>query len=360
MSATAFKYDLFFEVSPDLLCIAGYDGYFKKINAAVSNLLGYTMEELYASPINDFVHPDDKQITSAVRNELIKSRPLNNFENRYITKDGKTVWLAWTSLPVEEEGLIFAIAKNVTHKKKLEVERNLMLANLTRINQDLKQLNYTASHDLRSPVNNLLSIFKLIDSSHITDPTTAKLINYLKLSGDKLKQTLNNYVDVLTEKQEEHTGIEEVSLSESLHNVLFSIGGLIDAAQAIVHSDFSQTELIRFNRANLESVFLNLITNSIKYARPGFPPHISIEATEVLTAQVITYTDNGQGIDLEKVNGKLFGFRQRFHDNSDSKGIGLYLVHSHITGAGGTIKVDSKVDEGTRFTITLPKADAAA
>lgn len=83
MNGSDFKYELFFELSPDLLCIAGYDGYFKKINPAVANLLGYTMEELYARPINDFVFCADKRSTQQVRTELIKSTPLFHFENRY-------------------------------------------------------------------------------------------------------------------------------------------------------------------------------------------------------------------------------------------------------------------------------------
>src|SRR5688572_2995995 len=101
MSEPNFRYDLFFELSPDLLCIAGFDGYFKKINEAVSKTLGYSPEELYARPINDFVHPDHKQLTAKVRAELYRSKPLLNFENKYLTKNGETVWLSWTSLAVE-------------------------------------------------------------------------------------------------------------------------------------------------------------------------------------------------------------------------------------------------------------------
>ena len=116
------QFDLayFFELSPDLLCIAGYDGYFKKINPAVSKTLGYSNEELFASPINSFVHPGDQEITSKNRQSLTENFPLHNFENRYVTKTGETVWLSWTSMPIERDKLIFAIAKIVIYKKKLE------------------------------------------------------------------------------------------------------------------------------------------------------------------------------------------------------------------------------------------------
>ena len=138
--SASFYYELFFELSPDLLCIAGFDGYFRKINPAVSKLLGYSIQELYSRPINDFVFEEDREITVKVRNELTKAKPLSNFENRYLTKSGEIIWLSWTSLPVESEQIVFAIAKNITHKKKLEAERNIILSNLTQANEDLKQL----------------------------------------------------------------------------------------------------------------------------------------------------------------------------------------------------------------------------
>ncbi|MEO5912123.1 MAG: PAS domain-containing protein [Pelobium sp.] len=116
------QFDLayFFELSPDLLCIAGYDGYFKKINPAVSKTLGYSEEELFASPISSFIHPDDRKITSQNREKLIEDVPLLNFENRYLTKTGETVWLSWTSMPIKRDKIVFAIAKIVIYKKKLE------------------------------------------------------------------------------------------------------------------------------------------------------------------------------------------------------------------------------------------------
>ncbi|CAN5781208.1 hypothetical protein BH11BAC7_BH11BAC7_19020 [soil metagenome] len=348
-----FKYDLFFELSPDLLCIAGYDGYFKKVNPAVSKLLGYSMEELYSRPINDFIFHEDTEITSKMRDQLTKSRPLLNFENRYITKTGEIVWLSWTSHPVDSEQMVFAIAKHVTHKKNQDAERNALLADLTRANKDLKELTYTTSHDLRSPVNNLLSLFSMLDISKISDKDTLQIISILKLAGDKLKNTLNNYVDVLSEKHKVHSNSEEVDLAETLESVLNSIGSLTHTSKANIKVDFSNVSKIQFNRSYLESIFLNLLTNSIKYARPDTNPEISIYTESANGIKRLVITDNGLGFDMEKVKDKIFSLHQKFHNHVDSKGIGLYLVYSHVTNLGGQIHVESKINEGTKFIISF-------
>ncbi len=122
-----FDLDLFFNLTPDLVCIAGYDGFFKKINAAVSKTLEYTDEELMGRLISSFVHEDDRAITAKTRNQIIirDNKPLIDFENRYITKSGKIVWLAWTSIPIESDQLVFAIAKNITARKKLEEQKRI-------------------------------------------------------------------------------------------------------------------------------------------------------------------------------------------------------------------------------------------
>ncbi len=353
MNNLDFKYELFFELSPDLLCIAGYDGYFKKINAAVSKLLGYTMDELYARPINDFVHCADKRSTQQARIELTKSKPLYNFENRYVKKNGEIVWLSWTSLPVESDQLVFAIAKDITHTKRLEADRSTLLTNLTNTNEDLKQLTYTTSHDLRSPVNNLLAVLDLLDISKIPDEEANELIHIVKLSGEYLKETLDNYVDTLSEKHQDLASIEEVDLNRSLNNVLKSINSLIETSKATIHIDFSKLDKIKFNKSYMDSVFLNLLTNSIKYARPDTFPVISIHSEKVNGRNQLTFADNGLGFDMEKVKDKIFGLHQKFHNHKDSKGIGLYLVHNHITSLAGKISVESKVNEGTKFTMSF-------
>ncbi|MDP2337924.1 MAG: PAS domain-containing sensor histidine kinase [Bacteroidota bacterium] len=353
MNDTTFRYDLFFELSPDLLCIAGFDGYFKKINPAVSNLLGYTMEELYARPINDFVFCADKRSTQKVRTELTKSISLFDFENRYVTKSGEIVWLSWTSLPVESDQLVFAVAKNITHKKRMEADRSTLLTNLTNTNNDLKQLTYTTSHDLRSPVNNLLAVLDLLDISKIDDEEATELLNMVKLSGEYLKETMDNYVDALSEKHNKLANLEEVDLNDSLKNVLKSINSLIETSKVTIHTDFSKLDKIKFNKAYMESVFLNLLTNAIKYARPDCLPVISIHAEKVDGRNQLTFADNGLGFDMEKVKDRIFGLHQKFHDYKDSKGIGLYLVHNHITSLAGKISVESKVNEGAKFTMSF-------
>ncbi|GGH21905.1 PAS domain-containing sensor histidine kinase [Mucilaginibacter phyllosphaerae] len=351
--ADTINLELFFELSPDMLCIAGYDGYFKKINPAVSQVLGYTNDELFARPINDFIHPEDQAITEKHRNNLKRHIPLLNYENRYICKNGEVVWLSWTSMPNDASETVYAIAKNITHKKKLEADRNSLITKLTSINNDLKQLTYTTSHDLRSPVNNLLTVFTLLDTSKIQDTETLEFIGILKDAADSLKYTLNSYVDVLSEKNGLIVKTEEIHLNDCLNSVAHSLSALIQSSHTTINADFNDLPNITFNRTYLESIFLNLITNAIKYARPGVAPIITIQSAIVNAAKQITFIDEGSGFDMEKVKHKVFGLNQKFHNYSDSKGIGLYLVYNHITSMGGQISLDSKPNQGAVFTITF-------
>lgn len=341
----------FFELSPDLLCIAGFDGYFKKINPAVSKTLGYTNSELLARPIDDFVYHDDRTITSTKRKTIIRDNPLLNFENRYVTKTGDIVWLSWTSMPIQSEKVVFAIAKNITHKKQLEADRNAMLGKLSTINNDLKQLTLSTSHDLRLPVSNLLSVFSMLDVTKIQDEETLEFIDMLKSSTENLKHTLNAYVDLLSQKNVLTPEKMTVDLQGCLDSVLSSLNALIVQSKAQITIDFSALPAVNFNRAYLESIFLNLVTNSIKYAMPEHVPVIHIYTEADTRSKRLIFADEGQGFDLDEVKGKIFGLNQKFHAHSDSQGIGLYLVHNYVTSMGGHIDVESRPGQGTRFTI---------
>jgi signal transduction histidine kinase len=248
---------------------------------------------------------------------------------------------------------VFAVAKNITHKKQLEAERNSLLANLTIANRDLKQLTFTASHDLRSPVNNLISLFSLIDNSKIGDQETLELIRVVKNAADQLKVTLNKYVDVLSDKHTTHNNLETVSFQQSLDYVQESINSLIHVSKTQIHANFSKLEFVSFNKTYMDSIFLNLITNSIKYAKPDTTPIIAITSKITKSGKQLIFSDNGRGFDMNKMQDRLFGLHQTFHDYTDSKGIGLYLVYNHVNNLGGKIEVESVLDKGSTFTITF-------
>ncbi|PIQ63918.1 MAG: PAS domain-containing sensor histidine kinase [Bacteroidetes bacterium CG12_big_fil_rev_8_21_14_0_65_60_17] len=337
----------FFELSADLCFIAGFNGYFRKVNRAVCDTLGYTEEELYSRPIDTFVFEGDQAATARSREHVRSKQTLYHFENRYVTKQGEIVWLSWTAKAVQSEKLVLAIAKNVTNRKQLEFERTALMAELQKANRDLKQLGLVASHDLRSPVSSLIMAFDLIDVNELPDGETKDLISMLKESGHNIHVSLSRYLDMLSDASAPSPTMEEVVLDECLGLVRKSIANLLDRSGAAIRADFSGAETVYFHKSSMESIFLNLITNAVKYARPGVPPIVAIGSSP---GQLV-FSDNGQGLDLDEVGDRLFRLNETFHSHPDAKGVGLYLVKRHMEQMGGTVTVESRVGEGTSFTL---------
>ncbi|MCR9227930.1 MAG: PAS domain-containing sensor histidine kinase [Flavobacteriaceae bacterium] len=343
----------FFNQSIDCLCIANYDGYFVDINPGLVALLGYSVEELKSKKISEFIYAEDRELTAAKRQKLLDNVPLVNFENRYVSKSGRLIWLHWTSLPLPGEGLIYAIAKDITHKKKLQKEQLSHLSELSIANRELQQLNYTTSHDLRSPINNLISLVNLIDLEKISDTETKEILAMIKVSSNGLIDTMNSNIDAFKKKDRAQKQLSQTNLMEVLNKVRHSIGSLIKQSDTRFNIDFSALNVVWFTPKALESVFLNFITNSIKYSKSGVSPIITICSKKENGKSILMYKDNGIGFDMKKIGHQLFKLNEGFHGESNSKGVGLYLVYQKVTGHGGSIKVDSEVNKGTTFSITF-------
>ena len=113
--------DYFFTLSPDMLCVAGFDGYFQRLNPSWERTLGFTNEELCAAPFIEFVHPDDRERTLTEAQRIADGSQTIAFENRYRCKDGSYKWLRWSSTPVAQTERIYAIVRDITDQKQAEL-----------------------------------------------------------------------------------------------------------------------------------------------------------------------------------------------------------------------------------------------
>ena len=316
-------------------------------------------QELYHNEWIRNIHPDDLDNVIKVSNAAIKSEE-NKWVSEYRLKkaDGSYATVIDKAFVLRDAtGKVLKLIgslNDITQRKDAEREREKLIKELMISNNELKQFSYITTHNLRAPLTNLLSICSLLNTDGMEDIKTRRLIDGFKTSTNHLNDTLNDLINILIIKENTNLPIIENNLKRVLDKVLSSISLAIEKKGASLNVDFSEADTVKFNAPYLESVFLNLLTNSLKYAQLNVQPIIKIKTTKLSDGVVrLTFSDNGIGMNMKTVKDKIFGLYQKFHSNSDGKGIGLYLIHSEITAMGGTIEVDSKVNAGTTFTINF-------
>ena len=193
----------------------------------------------------------------------------------------------------------------------------------------------------------------LLNMETIKDERSLKLINGFKTTTIRLNETLNDLIHILLVKNNTNIDIQELDFQEVLGQVTHSIAAIIESTQTVFEIDFTEAPKVLFNFSYLESIFQNLITNSIRYRSPNRKPILQIRTFKQDQNIHLTFSDNGIGFDMALVKDKIFGLHQKFHHHPESRGIGLYLIHAQITSLGGSISVESQVDVGTVFSIVF-------
>ena len=327
------------------------------VNPAFSEMSGYQSNEIIGKSPNIFKGPksDSDELKKLLR--AIKNEEECLIETISYTKQKEEYWVRFSMIPIfNNEGIIshwISIQTDITDEKKLETEKEHLIRELTQNNKDLKQFSYITSHNLRAPLSNLIGLLNLIEDIPVDNPELQEIIAGFTKSTHLLNETINDLVKVIIIKDNPSMQKEEVSLKEVFENVFSQLSFQIELHKPIIKLKFDRVPLLNTNKAYIESILLNLLTNSIKYKSENRKLKISIMAEQIDHQAILTFKDNGIGIDLERNRDKVFGLYQRFHNYPDSKGLGLYLVKSQVETMGGTISIDSEVNKGTTFTITF-------
>ncbi|WJS94741.1 PAS domain-containing protein [Flavobacterium johnsoniae] len=327
------------------------------VNPAFSQMSGYQSNEIIGKSANIFKGPKSdsdelKKLLKAIKNEeecLI--------ETITYTKNKEEYWVRFSMIPIFNNDEVIthwiSIQRDITDEKKLETEKEHLIRELTQNNKDLKQFSYITSHNLRAPLSNLIGLLNLTEDIPIENEELQEILAGFTKSTHLLNETINDLVKVIIIKDNPSMQKEEVSLKEVFENVFSQLSFQIELHKPIIKLKFDKLPQLIINKAYIESILLNLLTNSIKYKSENRKLKIAIIAEQVDNKAIITFKDNGIGIDLERNRDKVFGLYQRFHNYPDSKGLGLYLVKSQVETMGGTIAIDSEVNKGTTFTITF-------
>jgi PAS domain S-box-containing protein len=327
------------------------------VNPAYTSITGFESHEVLGKTPDLF--QGQKADFSVIRKMLttVQSRTETQIETLSSRKNQEDFWLRFSMIPIynldNELTHWVSVQKDVSEEKKQEKEKEQLISELTQNNKDLKQFSYITSHNLRAPISNLTGLLNLIEDIPITDVELSEILGGFKKSTSLLNETINDLTKVMIIKDKSSVQKEDVILEEVFENIFNQLNFQIEANVPILKINFVNAPTVRINKPYMESILLNLLTNAIKYKSENRILRIAIESNIVNDKTVLTFSDNGIGIDLKRNHDKVFGLYQRFHDYPDSKGLGLYLVKSQVEAMGGTISIESTVNKGTTFTLTL-------
>lgn len=335
----------FFNLSINLLAIASSDGYFKRVSPSFTTLLGWTQAELLKTPLMDFIYPDDRQKTMESIGMLLEKKSLTNFKTRMRRKDGGFTWLMWFARATDQ-GLMYAIATDIAKEQEIDRMKTEFLS--------------LASHQLRTPLSSMKWSLEMLKNG-----------DYGKVTGDQ-KEVMQRVYESNEHMIELVDSLLDVSRIESGRLVLDIKVTDLRAVVKDLLKELEQSYVTKKLNVNLEidanvspirtdarlirNVYLNFLTNAIKYTPDGGNITIKIYNDDINVHSRIS--DNGYGIPEDQ---KKYLFTRFFRASNaggvdpNGSGLGLYAAKEIIGTLGGTVGFESQINKGTTFWFNLPR-----
>lgn len=295
-----------------------------------------------------------KDILKGVKSVMFDGVQMFSTEYPFI-KENITKWFAMRVLKLDsKEPMVVVAILDITERKLSEIERLKITQDLILRNKDLEQFSYIVSHNLRAPVANIIGLSEVLQSNGLDTTLHPQIMNSLSVSVNRLDEVIIDLNNILATKHALDEKKTVIKFSDIADDVFLSMEHIIEKEGAKLEWDFSAVNEIVSMRSYMYSIFVNLISNSLKYRQAGLPPVIDIRSQLQGNSIELHFSDNGLGIDLQKKGDQVFGLYKRFHIGSvEGKGMGLFMVKTQVESLGGSIQIESEPNKGTKFIISF-------
>ncbi len=326
------------------------------------NLFGYNLANQFSENLfwESKLHPEEKETILVQLNKTIQD-PLitqSELEYRFLKADGSYAHVRDRFFIIRENGKplrMLGAKQDVTNQKIEEQEKEKLITELIQNNKDLKQFSYITSHNLRGPIASLLGLSSLLDNYAIKDPTLKQILAGIKKATHMFDDIIKDLTKVLNIKDHISIPQEDLMIASALEKGIAQNETMILEIGAQIDSQFNNALTVKFNKAYLESIFFNLISNAIKYRSPSRALKIVITSEIINDDVILKFSDNGLGLNVELYKERLFRLYQRFHDHAEGKGLGLFLIKSQMEALNGSIDIESTVGVGATFILKFKK-----
>ncbi|MFN6377744.1 MAG: PAS domain S-box protein [Flavobacteriales bacterium] len=341
----------------DVITLLDIQGKILYQSASIKNVLGYDEEELVGRSVWEFVHPDDLEHVADIFKESVRIEGYSVLiEFRFKSKSGRYIQMeAQGNNQLANPAIkgVVVNSRDITERKAAEEELRAKNVQLEKTNEEIDRFVYSTSHDLRAPLLSVLGLIEMCEDFYPENEDLHALYGMMKTSIQRSDAIIKSIIDYsrnarlevapeLLNLQEMAEGfIENIKYMEQAKGILFMVEG---KAPVDFYSD----------RTRVFTIINNLLTNAVKYQRPeSMEKKVCFEFFVEEETATIRVRDNGEGIPNEKFDS-IFNMFYRLSNQSVGSGLGLYICKEMVQRLGGSIHVESKVQEGTTFTITLP------